>query len=61
VERFVRDLTQNQLRRGVFRDLEELIMAKPFHPVGTRLRHPRKGQTRPPARCMKRQADGATV
>ena len=27
VERFFRDLTQNQLRRGVFRDLEELIMA----------------------------------
>jgi transposase len=26
VERFFRDLTQNQLRRGVFRDLEELIM-----------------------------------
>ena len=27
VERFFRDLTQNRLRRGVFRDLEELIMA----------------------------------
>ena len=27
VERFYRDLTQNRLRRGVFRDLEELIMA----------------------------------
>jgi len=27
VERFFRDLTQNQLKRGVFRDLEELIMA----------------------------------
>ena len=26
-ERFFRDLTQNRLRRGVFRDLEELIMA----------------------------------
>jgi transposase len=26
VERFFRDLTQKQLRRGVFRDLEELIM-----------------------------------
>jgi transposase len=26
VERFFRDLTQNRLRRGVFRDLEELIM-----------------------------------
>ena len=24
---FLRDLTQNRLRRGVFRDLEELIMA----------------------------------
>ena len=27
VERFFRDLTQNRLRRGIFRDLEELIMA----------------------------------
>lgn len=27
VERFFRDLTQNQLKRGVFRDLEELILA----------------------------------
>ena len=27
VERFFRDLTHNRLRRGVFRDLEELIMA----------------------------------
>ena len=27
VERFFRDLTQNRLRRGVFHDLEELIMA----------------------------------
>jgi transposase len=27
VERFFRDLTQKRLRRGVFRDLEELIMA----------------------------------
>ena len=27
VERFFRDLTQNRLRRGVFRDLEGLIMA----------------------------------
>jgi transposase len=27
VERFFRDLTQNRLRRGVFRDAEELIMA----------------------------------
>jgi hypothetical protein len=26
-ERFFRDLTQSRLRRGVFRDLEELIMA----------------------------------
>jgi transposase len=26
VERFFRDLTQNRLRRGVFRNLEELIM-----------------------------------
>ncbi len=27
VERFFRGLTQNRLKRGVFRDLEELIMA----------------------------------
>ena len=27
VERFFRDLTQNRLRRGVFQDVEELIMA----------------------------------
>src|SRR6266853_425662 len=27
VERFFRDLTQNRLRRGIFRDIEELIMA----------------------------------
>jgi len=27
VERFFRDLTQNRLRRGVFRDVAELIMA----------------------------------
>jgi hypothetical protein len=27
VERFFRDLTSNQLRRGVFQDLEQLIMA----------------------------------
>lgn len=27
VERFFRDLTQNRLRRGIFRDVEELVMA----------------------------------
>ncbi len=27
LERFFRDLTQNRLRRGIFRDVEELIMA----------------------------------
>jgi transposase len=27
VERFFRDITQNRIRRGVFRDVEELIMA----------------------------------
>ena len=27
VERFFRDLTQRRLRRGVFRDVEDLIMA----------------------------------
>ena len=59
VERFFRDLTQNRLRRGVFRDLEDLIMA-----IGTYIdrhnespkihldrpswRHPGKSETRPP-------------
>ena len=27
IERFFRDLTQNRLRRGIFRDIEQLIMA----------------------------------
>ena len=27
VERFFRDLTQSRLRRGIFRDVDELIMA----------------------------------
>ena len=27
VDRFFRDLTQNRLRRGIFRDVEELITA----------------------------------
>jgi hypothetical protein len=27
VERFYRDLTEQRLRRGIFRDVEELIMA----------------------------------
>ena len=27
VERFFRDLTEKRIRRGVFRDVEELIMA----------------------------------
>ena len=27
VERFFRDLTEQRLRRGIFRDVEELIMA----------------------------------
>jgi hypothetical protein len=27
VERFFRDLTEQSLRRGIFRDVEELIMA----------------------------------
>ena len=31
VERFFRDLTQNRLRRGVFRDLEEMIMAIEYY------------------------------
>jgi hypothetical protein len=27
VERFFRDITQNRIRRGVFQDLEQLILA----------------------------------
>jgi hypothetical protein len=27
VERFFRDITQNRIRRGVYQDLEQLIMA----------------------------------
>jgi transposase len=27
IERFFRDLTENRIRRGIFRDLEQLIMA----------------------------------
>ena len=27
VERFFRDLTENRIRRGIFQDLEQLIMA----------------------------------
>jgi hypothetical protein len=50
VERFFRDLTQRRLRRGVFRDVEELIAAigdyidkhndnpKPFLPESPRRR-----------------------
>ena len=58
VERFFRDLTQNRLRRGVFRDLEELIMAigtyidrhnespKTVYLDRQRCRHPGKSETR---------------
>jgi len=38
VERFFRDLTQNRLRRGAFRDVEELIMAIESCEVSARLR-----------------------
>jgi hypothetical protein len=60
VERFFRDLTQNRLRRGVFRDLEELIMAigtyidrhnespKRFHLDRAGRRYPGKSETRSP-------------
>jgi len=59
VERFFRDLTENGLRRGTFRDVEELIMAigayidkhndqpQAFHLYRQSRRHPRKGQARP--------------
>ena len=59
VERFFRDLTQNQLRRGIFRDVEELVMAiesyidrhnenpKPFIWDRQGQRHSRKSQACP--------------
>jgi len=57
-ERFFRHPTQNRLRRGVFRDLEELILAigtyidrhnespKTIHLDRTSRRHPGKSETR---------------
>jgi hypothetical protein len=60
VERFFRDLTQNRLRRGVFRDLEELIIAidalhrppqrksETLHLDRAIRRHSRKSETRSP-------------
>ena len=58
VERFFRDLTQNRLRRGIFRYVEELIMAiegyidrhnenpQPFHLDCQGERHSGKGEAR---------------
>jgi hypothetical protein len=58
VERFFRDLTENQLRRAVFQDLEQLITAignyidlhnknpKPFIWTAKSHRHPGKGHPR---------------
>ncbi|MCU1260854.1 MAG: ISBmu8 transposase [Bryobacterales bacterium] len=44
VELFFRDLTQNRLRRGVFRDVEELTMAVEGYIDGaTRIRSPSFG------------------
>ena len=49
VERFFRDLTQNRLRRGVFRDVEELIMAiGATSTVTTRTPNPSSGPPTPP-------------
>jgi len=60
VERFFRDLPPNRLRRGVFRDLEELIMAighlnrppqrksETLHLNRASRRHPGKSETRSP-------------
>ena len=49
VERFFRDLTQNRLRRGVFHDAEELVMAiGEFIDNTTRTPNPSYGQPRPP-------------
>jgi hypothetical protein len=41
VERFFRDLTENQLRRGVFRNVEELIEA-----IGEYIVHHNEGPKR---------------
>ena len=58
VDRFFRDLTQKWLRRGIFRDVEELIMAiegyidrhnenpQPFHLDCQGERHSGKGEAR---------------
>ena len=40
-KRFFRDLTQNRLRRGVFRDGEELIMAIGDY-IGRHNQHPKR-------------------
>ena len=50
VERFFRDLTQNRLRRGVFRDLEELMMA-----IGTYI--DRHNESPKPFICTARAVD----
>jgi hypothetical protein len=59
VERFFRDLTVKRLRRGVFRDVMELVTAiddyvdhhnerpKPFIWTALGQRHPRKSEARP--------------
>jgi transposase len=54
VERFFRDLTQNRLRRGVFRDLEELIMVSaPISTVITKARNHSSGPRAPPTSWKK--------
>jgi hypothetical protein len=58
VERFFRDLTENQLRRGIFKNLEQLVMAignyidqqpesETLHLDRKSFRHPRKSHSRP--------------
>ena len=57
VERFFRDLTQNRLRRGVFRDLEELIMAMALiSTVTTKAPNPSSGPPVPPISWRKSNA-----
>jgi len=57
VERFFRDLTQNQLRRGIFRDVEELILTIGDYIDGImRTPSPSSGPRKPPISWRKSPA-----
>ena len=58
VERFFRDLTVNRLKRGVFRDLEELIMAVGDY-IDRRNRSPKPFIWTAPARDILQKVNGA--